>query len=350
MLKRIPGSRPRPRRWSNRQGGTIMRFLLVSALVAVVAIVGCKAPVANQFPAQQMMMGPGPGIAGPGPGVIAPEAGMYATGQSSQVSFKGPEGMVVTWDVGGAGMFDSDPLICPGSYNFPQGAIYRFKLTSVPGRPGVELYPTLEVGPSSARTQAFLAHNTIPVVFSEEDFDQVLTGNFVTKVIYLPDPEFQDLALAGADTLVSTRLDPGVDPIIEADRRGAIMAILRLGNKDLEIPGEPVDEGTLMPVSYSQPLGATGGPMPANVAVGGMGTAPGYYISGVTGPHYGIPMTETAVGLPGAPFLPTGTPAGGVGGRVMAHVPKPNHHMMVGTVTDTAVSEVSDCTSGTCSE
>ena len=73
-----------------------------------------------------------------------------------------------------------------------------------------------------------------PVQFTEEDFDQVLSGNFVTKVIYLPDPEFQELALAGVETLVSTRLDPGVDPIAEADRRGSILAIVRMGNKDLE--------------------------------------------------------------------------------------------------------------------
>ena len=65
----------------------------------------------------------------------------------------------------------------------------------------------------------------------------MLSGNFVTKVIYLPDPEFQELALAGVETLVSTRLDPGVDPIVEADRRGAILAIVRLGNKDLQLPG-----------------------------------------------------------------------------------------------------------------
>ena len=65
----------------------------------------------------------------------------------------------------------------------------------------------------------------------------MLTGNFVTKVIYLPDPEFQELALAGVGELVSTRLDPGIDPIVEADRRGSILSIIRVGNKDLEIPG-----------------------------------------------------------------------------------------------------------------
>ncbi len=93
------------------------------------------------------------------------------------------------------------------------------------------------------RTEAFLAHNAIPIQFTEEDFDQVLTGNFVTKVIYLPDPEYQELALAGVETLVSTRLDPGVDPIVEADRRGAILAIVRLGNKDLQTPGGTAARG-----------------------------------------------------------------------------------------------------------
>ena len=56
-------------------------------------------------------------------------------------------------------------------------------------------------------------------------------------MIYLPEPDFQDLALAGVETLVSTRLDPGLDPIVEADRRGSILAVVRVGNKDMEIPG-----------------------------------------------------------------------------------------------------------------
>jgi hypothetical protein len=116
-------------------------------------------------------------------------------------------------------------------------AIYRLKITNLEKAPGVELYPTVEIGPTAPRSEAFLAHNAIPVQFTDEDLDQVMAGNFVTKVTYLPDPEFQELALAGVDTLASTRLDPGVDPIIEADRRGAILAIIRLGNKDLQLPG-----------------------------------------------------------------------------------------------------------------
>ena len=302
-----------------------MRCLGVSLLALVAALAGCKHPCTgpnaqNTLPPSQMLMEPGPGVGGPGPGVMAFQPCMPMIGAVSQIAFVGPEGTNVAWDVGGAGLFDSQPLIMPGRYNFPQGAIYRLKLTSIPGREGIELYPTLEVGPALPRTEAFLAHNAIPVQFTQEDLDQVLTGNFVTKVIYLPDPEFQELALAGVETLVSTRLDPGLDPIIEADRRGSIMAIVRVGNKDLQVPNEGggVQEAGIMQTGFNQPLaaGPAGAPCPCPGGVAGPGGSamyggmPGPYISGVTMGQYGMPMVGTPIGLPGPPHIPLGVPAG----------------------------------------
>jgi hypothetical protein len=180
--------------------------------------------------------------------MLGDPAGVIAQSQiiaKSQIIFAGPEGMVVAWEVA-FGQFDREPLICPGRFNFPQGAIYRLKFANIPRREGVELYPTLEVGAALPRTEAYLAHNGIPVQFTDEDFDHVLSGRGVTKIIYLPDPEFQDRALDGVETLVSTRLDPSVDPIIEADKRGAILAIVRMGSDadayDLRRRGRAEDE------------------------------------------------------------------------------------------------------------
>ncbi|MCS7237309.1 MAG: hypothetical protein NZ899_03460 [Thermoguttaceae bacterium] len=275
-----------------KEHGRLMKVAF--ALIALLAI-GC------QIPPAQRILEPGPGVGGPGPGVIGFPAVAPVPTVTSQIAFVGPEGMHVQWDVTAPGAFDSEPLVCPGRFDFPQGAIYRLKLSNIPGRPGVELYPTLEVAPAMPRTEAFLAHNAIPVVFTPEDFDQVLAGNFVTKVIYLPDPEFQELALAGVETLVSTRLDPGVDPIQEADRRGSILAIVRLGNKDLQMPA-PID-GDVAPAQY-----VPGGPQPMPVPVS-TGTVPINYISGVTGPEYGMPMCGTPIGLPGPPHVPLGAPA-----------------------------------------
>ncbi len=247
----------------------------------------------------QMMVGNyNPAIAGPGPGVIptAQQQQMAAAQslQTSQVSFIGPQGATIQWDVSAAGAFDSSPLVCPGRENFPQNGIYRLKLTNIPNRPGIELYPTLEIAPTAPRTVEFLTHQAIAVSFTEEDITQVLSGNFVTKVIYLPDPEFQELAIAVGtpDTLVSTRLDPGVDPITEAARRGAIMAIVRLGNIDVQTP--------------SAVGAAYGTPMPMNnpyMAAAGSGS-PNYYVSGVSGPAYGQPPQMTAAGVPSPARMP----------------------------------------------
>jgi len=310
-----------------------MRSFFVSLMVSCVVIAGCRTPCKENLPPAGMMMHPGPGVDGPGPGVMMYQPGVPSPEMTSQVAFVGPEGTVITWDIAAPGMFDSEPLICPGRYNFPQGAIYRLKMTNIPGRPGVELYPTLEVGPVMPRTEAFLAHNAMPVQFTPEDFDQVLTGNFVTKVIYLPDPEYQELALAGVETLVSTRLDPGVDPVVEADRRGAILGIVRLGNKDLQVPNAQMQEGGVAAASYQCPEGPVEGsgmplaPMPMGAPVGGPSTMPTNYISGVTAPQYGMPMSGTPIGLPGPPHIPLGIPAGlqkhVVKNHTRGHLPKP---------------------------
>ena len=295
------------------------------------AVTGCAGWKPYNLPPAERLLQPGPGVGGPGPGVLMaePPAGVVAAGAmmgggamagcmpggaigggggggSVQILFSRPESMQVRWDVSGVTQFDSEPLIVPGRKNFPEGGIYRLKITNIQGREGIELYPTLEIGPTTPRTAAYLAHNAIPAQFTEEDLDQVLSGNFVTKVIYLPDPEFQEMALAGVETLVSTRLDPGMDPIVEADRRGAIMAVVRLGNKDIEMPGA---DGAEMGIG-----GYIAGFDPASCPPGMGGVAPaGFlpgYVSGVTAPQYGMPMSGTPIGLPGPPHIPFGSPAG----------------------------------------
>ena len=332
-------------------------------------------------------MEPGPGVGGPGPGVIPPAdgsmGGMMSDGSvmqagypggccggggcpcgggpgggmggmsgmgTSQIAFLGEEGIQISWDVGGGAMFDSTPLVTPGRQDFPQGAIYRLRLSSIPGRGGVELFPTLEVAPVTPRTDAFLAHAPIPVQFTEEDLDQVLSGNFVTKVIYLPDPEFQELALSGVETLVSTRLDPGVDPIAEADRRGSILAIVRIGNKDLRTSSGMANyqsggvihasyqaDGSVAPAGYC-PSGCNdgggqcygggggyydgGGQMPMGVPTAGFAPQPMPPNMMTGGPTWGMPITGTPIGLPGPPHVPLGSPAG-----LQAHI-MTNHTRM----------------------
>ena len=215
---------------------------------------------------------------GPGtpPGVVAGVGMMIQPApisvQRTSVRFLRPEGMKVSWYVpspDGRPTFSTTQLDAPGRYNFTQGAIYRLKLSHLPNRPNiVALYPTLEVAPATNKTGAFLAHSAVPVVFTDEDFDQVAAGNYLVKVIYLPDPQFQDVAAAGPDEVVSTRLDPGVDPVAEARRRGTVLLVIRMGNIDLEALNTPSMEAPnpyMMPpmprVMPGQPIPGQGKPM-----------------------------------------------------------------------------------------
>lgn len=308
-----------------------IRLLLCIMSLAAFTATGCVFPKAHNLPPASQLLEPGPGVGGPGPGVLPPSlppAMIPVSMPTVQLLFAKPEGLQVRWDVGGVAQFDSAPLVVPGRQNFPQDGIYRLKITNIAGREGVELYPTVEIAPTTPRSEAFLAHNAIPIQFTEEDLDQVLAGNFVTKVIYLPDPEFQELALAGVETLVSTRLDPGVDPIVEADRRGAILAVIRVGNKDIEMPGSVV----------GPEFGAYGGGAGAYCGPGGMpgnlpGSLPPNYVAGVTAAQYGMTTSGTPIGLPGPPHIPLGGPAGlqthMMKNHTHYHIPGPTEHFKV---------------------
>lgn len=340
-------------------------FLGLGTLVAV--CVGCYVPSGDQIvernkynaPPAAMMQHPGPMVDGPGPGVMpmlsAPPARSFAT-KTTQIRFVNPKAMTIGWRIRDG--FAENQLVAPAArYNFLQGATYRLKLNldDVAGREGVILYPSLQVYPSHPASDAYLAHNSIPIELTDEDLNQIDSNNFVTKVIYLPDPKNQELAIAGVETIVSTRLDPGVDPVAEADRRGTIMVVLRLGNMDLEMPGVDLDSAGLthgglqqvvhldgakgetappMPIAESQ-MGINGVPSP--MIVGGMSLPGQPAVNPISGvgpvPSWGTPITGTPIGLPGPPHLPLGGPAGlqshTVRNLTNYNLPEPVDHMLI---------------------
>ncbi len=184
--------------------GLMMLALAVMVTGCQVPVVRTGIPVSHNLPPAQMLMEPGPGVGGPGPGVLS--ASSYAANgnanvahgpmgsvaqQKVQILFDKPAMMNIHWDVNGVGQYDSTPLVVPGRQNFGQGCIYRLKLTNIEGQEGLELYPTLEIGTVSTRTAAYLAHSAVPIQMTQEDFDQVNAGNFVTKFIYFQDPDYQ---------------------------------------------------------------------------------------------------------------------------------------------------------------
>jgi hypothetical protein len=238
--------------------------------------------------------------------------------QRTEVRFTGPNGMKISWYApkgdGKGACFSTEFLTAPGRYNFPQAAIYRLKLGDIPNRPGVDLYPTLEVVPANCKTSTFLAHSAVPVTFTEEDLEQVAAGNYVVKVIYLPDPQYQDLAGA-AEEVVSSRLDPGVDPIAEACRRGSILLVVRLGNIDLEAANTPPMDAPAPWCAAPPPPGPQGPPM-------GLAGMPG--MPGMPGMLPGAPPMPGMQGvLPAMPGInPPKMP--GMPPQLPASTPTPN--------------------------
>lgn len=133
------------------------------------------------------------------------------------------------------------PIICPGRLDLELGRTQQFQISDVPEIAGADFFATLELHPATEATKPYLDHNAIPIAFDKVEFEHALANNLVTKVVYLP-ADHQSVALAGIQTIVSTRLDPGTDPIAEANKRGTIVAVLRLGNRT-RLPDVQSDDG-----------------------------------------------------------------------------------------------------------
>ncbi len=181
------------------------------------------------------------------------------TDSKVQVLFSGPQGAKVRWDVTGLGRVDSEPLVCPGRHSFAAGTIHRLQFGSIEGKPPLKLGATLEIASPTPRAAQFLANNAVPVSLTDEDVDELLKGMMLSKVVYLPDPEYRELALHGVETLVSTRLEPGTDPIVEADRRGTILAILRADGKFVA-PAYQRPDVPVVPAMHAEPSQGYGVP------------------------------------------------------------------------------------------
>lgn len=159
---------------------------------------------------------------------LAEDPGLMASEMLAQVSFRAPQGTQVTCQPVGA---DESVIQLPAEFDVSTGTTLPFRLSDIPNHAGLELAGTIEIAPISAQAKTYLQHNAIPIAVTNEDLDQAASGNLVTKVIYLPRPEDQELAVVGTESVVSTRLDPGVNPVTAAERRGHVLAILRLGNR-----------------------------------------------------------------------------------------------------------------------
>lgn len=111
------------------------------------------------------------------------------------------------------------------------GAVYRFRVTNIPGHIGEELFPSIEVidrlYPPAGRAAEF----PIPIVLSEKELGRALGGTFITRVIYLEDPHQAFPAAQVPGRQLTYDVPPRTNPLDLADQLGRPVAILRIGSR-----------------------------------------------------------------------------------------------------------------------
>jgi hypothetical protein len=112
------------------------------------------------------------------------------------------------------------------------GAVYRLQVTDLVTNPGVELFPTIEVVDRTYPPPALALRFPIPIELTQEDLELAAQGMFVTRVIYVEDPN-QALPIRRTNAEEQPWLEarPGDDPLVVADGLGRPVAILRIGGR-----------------------------------------------------------------------------------------------------------------------
>src|SRR5271157_4829115 len=178
-----------------------------------------------------------PGVSAVGP-IITPEGhgpeGPPALDPKVQVvRFQGPSGLrveVLAPEPSPVSIGDGEGIATVG---LQRGVGYRLRLSDITERPGVELFPVIEVvGHLHRPREISPAKYPIRIVFTDEElWDVVDRGRLVTKVIYLEEPEQAIPIKLSKDQIPVVTLNPTEQPLKVAEALGRVMAIVRIGGR-----------------------------------------------------------------------------------------------------------------------
>jgi hypothetical protein len=161
---------------------------------------------------------------GPLPGFLQP------------VEIKAPYGALISLAV--AGQFDK-PEPAPARLGLLIAPVYRIRVTGIPRHPGEEVFPTVEIIDRLYTPKGQERRFAIPIELTQEDLEMALEGKFVTRVIYLEDPQRALPVRSEPDAQNWFEAGPGRDPLAVADQLGRPVAIVRLGGRMPVNPQEP---------------------------------------------------------------------------------------------------------------
>jgi len=142
------------------------------------------------------------------------------------VQIKAPPGVLVSLAASGQ---LNQPQAAPLRVGMLIGQVYRLRVMNVPRNPGLEVFPTVEVIDRLYAPPGQQRRFAIPVELTQVDLELARDGKFVTRVIYLEDPQ---RALPVRDDPRAQgwfEVGPRRDPLAVADELGRPVAILRMG-------------------------------------------------------------------------------------------------------------------------
>lgn len=148
-------------------------------------------------------------------------------GYFQPVEVRGPEGIQIAFAADGEFLPARNAPVFAGLLIAP---VYRLQVTRIPFHAGAEVFPTIEVidrlYPPVGQERRF----PIVIELTQEDLELALKGNFVTRVIYLEDPETA-LPAQAKNEQIGFDAGAGEDALQLADSVGRPVAILRLGGR-----------------------------------------------------------------------------------------------------------------------
>ncbi|MDR2441039.1 MAG: hypothetical protein LBE12_16890 [Planctomycetaceae bacterium] len=111
------------------------------------------------------------------------------------------------------------------------GNDYRLRITDIPFQPGREVFPTVKIIARTYPPQGLELEFPIRIDITQEDLELALDGKFVTRVIYLENPQTAMPVRSDLGTQISTDVSGGVNPVTAAATMGQPVAIVRIGGR-----------------------------------------------------------------------------------------------------------------------
>jgi hypothetical protein len=149
-------------------------------------------------------------------------------GYFQPVEIRAPGGALIS--TAGDGGFD-DPQPAPLVAGLLIGSVYRLRISGIPLQEGMEVYPTIEVidrlYPPPGQEYRF----PIMIELTQEELEMALDCRFVTRVVYLEDPDAALPVAERADEQSYFEAGDGENPLDVADSLGRPVAIVRMGGR-----------------------------------------------------------------------------------------------------------------------